>query len=198
MNKKIALIAAALLAGVVVAYFMSKEEPRLSPVAAIGSAEDQATMYESFPNLPASNRFAIETADQIMDRFESDSGIVFLGFKECPWCQRMAPIINEAAERGGATIYYLDIKRLSENDPETYRSLISYLAPHLPKDAEGKVKISTPDISIVRNGEIIWRYEMDVVSNAERTPEAYWTETRLERINKQFDKQIKEMRKEVS
>jgi len=199
MNKKIVigLIALLIVGAVAVRLITNNEKSNSTPIPAVGTAEEQATMHEFFPNVPESNRFSIETADQIMDRFDSGTGIIFLGFKECPWCQKMAPILNEAAEAGGANIYYIDIRKLNQETPDEYQALISYLVPYLPKDANGSVRISTPDISFVRNGEIIWRYEMDAVSDAERTPDEYWTEARKERALKQFDKQIKEMRKET-
>lgn len=163
--------------------------------SAVGTVEQQQLMHEQFPGLPENNRYIIESADQIMDRFESGTGIIFLGFKECPWCQKMAPILNEAAETGGATIYYLDIKTLRDNDPTTYQKLISsYLSPYLPKNDSGQPQISTPDISFVKNGEIIWRYEMDAITDAERTPDAYWTDARRERALQRFDDKIKELR----
>ncbi len=196
MSRKVVIgvVAILLIAGSFIVRAVTIENEPTAPVPAAGTIEEQQIMHQQFPDLPESNRFVTESADQIMDRFESGTGIIFLGFKECPWCQKMAPIINEAAETGGATIYYLDIKRLSEDDSIAYRTLVSNLTPYLPKNANGQPHISTPDISFVRDGEIIWRYEMDTTTEAERTPDAYWTEARKVRTLQRFLGQIEKLR----
>lgn len=197
MNRKTLTVVTVLLVlgAIAGAIFLTSQEAVLTPVPERGTVESQKAMHDEFPGVPETNRYVRESADQIMDRFASGTGIVFLGFKECPWCQKMAPMINRAAEDGGANIYYLDIRKLNDTDPDTYQSLISILLPYLPKDENGQSKVSTPDISFVRNGEIVWRYKMDPLSDEERTPDAYWTEARKDRVMRDFNKQIKVMRK---
>ncbi len=116
-----------------------------------------------------------------------------LGFKECPWCQKAAPLLNEAAELEGVSVYYLDIRQERENNGPNYRELTTILSPYLQKDENGIPKITTPDISFVKNGEIIWRYEIESTIEAERTPDTYWTEARKERALASFREQFKKL-----
>ena len=48
--------------------------------------------------------------------------------------------------------------------------------------------------AVVKDGEIIWRYEMDPVTDAERTPEVYWTEERQDQAVENFKKQMKRLK----
>lgn len=198
-NKIVILAVATALAALLVAGLLfANQEESLTAIPARGSASDQLAVREDFPGVPETNRYVKESAEQIIDRFSTGSGIIFLGFKECPWCQKMAPMINQAAEEGGANIYYLDIRQLSETDPDTYQELMSILVHHLPEDEDGQPRVSTPDISFVRNGEIVGRYTTDTVASMGHTPDTYWTDARKERSLRDFSKFIKEMRKEAN
>lgn len=163
-------------------------------VHAASPPEDQALMHEEYPDVSRDNRFIRQSFDQIMDRFKNDSGIIFLGFKECPWCQRMVPMINEAAKEEDVAIYYLDIRVLREEEPALYRELIDYLSFYLQKDSDGNPHILTPDISFVKKGRIIWRYKMDVVTEQERKPDIYWTDERIKQTTDDLHAQMKKLK----
>lgn len=199
MSYKNTRIVIAFVALLVVGFFAvraltNNQESVSTPIPAAGTAEEQAIMHQEFPGVPESNRFAKESADQIMERFESGTGIIFLGFKECPWCQKMAPILNEAAEFEGTNIYYTDIRKLNADSPADYQQLMAVLLPYLPKSANGQPRVSTPDISFVKNGDIVWRYEVDSVTDEERTPEAYWTQARKERTATKLRSEMKQLK----
>lgn len=170
------------------------QESHLTPAPAIGSPEDQAAAHQDFPDVPENNRFVIQTAEQTIDRFENGTGIIFLGFHQCPWCQKMAPLLNQAAEQDGANVYYLDILKLSSENPDVYQQVMAHVLPYLDRDKNGQPRLTTPDVSFVKNGKIIWRYKMDSVGEEERTPDAYWTEERKETALRQFGTQVKKMR----
>ncbi len=189
-TKNIVLAVAGVL---VVAFFIALIAYNLDD--SVSETEDSSLMndlgmHEAYPELPEDNQFIEESGDEIVSRFSSGSGVIFLGFKECPWCQRTAPLINQAAESEDVPIYYLDIRQERENESLAYQEIVRILSPHLPKDEEGGVRISTPDISIVKDGEILWRYELDAVTEAEQTPETYWTEEREERAITQFKEEM--------
>jgi predicted bacteriocin transport accessory protein len=160
------------------------------------SKEDQKLMHEEYPNVPEQNRYIRQSYDQIMERFEKGTGIVFLGFKECPWCQRATPILNEVAEEEKVSIYYLDIRKLNNDDPSSYQALVRFLSPYLEKDEGGSYRIRTPDISFVKDGEIMWRYKMDTIPDEERSPTKYWTEDRIEQAKTNFRDQMKKLKED--
>lgn len=152
-----------------------------------------APFHEQYPGLPEDNKFVLQSGDEIIDRFHNGTGVIFLGFKECPWCQKTAPLINKAATAEDVKVYYTDIRQQRENYTETYQEIVSILTPYLPKDEEGAVRISTPDISIVKNGEIVWRFKLETVPDEEKTPEKYWTEERQAKAIEEFKEAMKKL-----
>lgn len=157
-----------------------------------------AAIHEEYPNLPENNVVVRESASATIDRFKTGSGIIFLGFKECPWCQKLLPLANETAATQQEKVYYLDIRSLRENNAPEYQQLVSILSPHLEKDENGDPRIYVPDMSIVKNGKIIGRYKMEETEEKEPTPESYWTEERKERAKQNLSKQIEDLRKEAT
>jgi len=157
------------------------------------TSSEQRAIHEEYINLPENNRFVKESLEQISERFENGTGAIMLGYAECAWCQKAAPLLNEAAEKENVSIYYLDIRQERDNNSTEYQELVTLLSPYLSKDEAGLPRITTPDISIVENGEIIWRYELEATTENERTPEAYWTEERKKRAIQNFQDQMKNL-----
>lgn len=165
------------------------ESALTQPAAIVG-------LHEEYSDLPEANAFTRESGDAIATRLESGTGIVFLGFKECPWCQKLAPVIDEVARAEGVKVHYLDIKNERANNSQVYLRLASILSPYLAKDDNGQPRITVPDVSFVRNGEIIGRFELESVAEAEQTPDAYWTEERKKRAAARFQELITKMQQE--
>lgn len=190
----IAVIVVAL--GVVLAVQFPMDDRATSDTSSSQQSSRQVDMHEEYPEVPEDNRFIKESATDTIRRLEEGSGVIFLGFKECPWCQEMAPLVNEAAEAEGVDVYYLDIREARESNNLEYQELVSILAPYLSKDESGNPRISVPDISFVSDGDIVWRFEMDATTDEERTPEAYWTDERKERAVQRFRDQMKTLKEE--
>lgn len=142
-----------------------------------------ADFMADYPGVAADNRFVYADADAVLGIFEGGSGLVFLGFKECPWCQQLAPIVDEAAKAEGlGQIYYLDIREAREANNETYQKLVAKLGDHLEKDEDGQPRIFVPDVTAVSGGEIVGRFEQEPSEEGENpTPDTYWTAERRER-----------------
>lgn len=190
----IAVIVVAL--GVVLAVQFPMDDRATSDTSSSQQSSRQVDMHEEYPEVPEDNRFIKESATDTIRRLEEGSGVIFLGFKECPWCQEIAPLVNEAAEAEGVDVYYLDIREARESNNLEYQELVSILAPYLSKDESGSPRISVPDISFVNEGDIFWRFEMDSTTDEERTPEAYWTDERKERAVQRFRDQMKTLKEE--
>ncbi|MDO4963568.1 MAG: hypothetical protein Q4E75_05715 [bacterium] len=55
--------------------------------------------------------------DEVIDVIENKTGIIYLGFPECPWCRNAIPVLLDAAKQNKVkTIYYLNIL----NDRDSY------------------------------------------------------------------------------
>lgn len=90
-----------------------------------------------YSNLEISENNPIKYSDydELLDVIENESGIIYLGFPECPWCRSALPILFEVAKDNDInTIYYLNIK----NDRDSYIVEDGKLVYEL--DANGKEK----------------------------------------------------------
>lgn len=168
-------------------------DSRTLPTTSTETVVAAAAIHDEYPDLPKDNVIVNESASAIIDRFKTGSGIIFLGFKECPWCQKLLPLANDIAAAKNEKIYYLDIRALRENNAPEYQQLISILSPHLKKDENDTPRIYVPDMSIVKEGEIIGRYEMEETEEKDLTPDSYWTEERKERAKQTLGKQIEDL-----
>lgn len=55
--------------------------------------------------------------DEIIDIINNGTGIIYLGFPECPWCRTAVPVLLDVAKDNEVnTIYYLNIK----NERDSY------------------------------------------------------------------------------
>lgn len=67
--------------------------------------------------ISSNNPIKYSNYDEIINVIKKGSGIIYLGFPECPWCRSALPVLLDAAENNNVeTIYYLNIK----NDRDSY------------------------------------------------------------------------------
>ena len=136
-----------------------------------------------YPKATPVHKFVYAEPAEILDIIDGGDGVVFLGFPECPWCQQLAPIIQEAAQSENIDkIYYLNIKESRANNDEVYQKLVTKLQDYLPKDDDGNPRISVPDVTAYRGGQIVGRFEQEATNDGEQvTPDTYWTSERKDR-----------------
>src|SRR5574344_2332928 len=109
-----------------------------------------------YSQVPEDNIFVFKSADDIIKILEHGTGIVFLGFPECPWCQRYAKYLNEVAKENGAScIYYLNILEDRKNNTQNYQKIVGLLSGNLQYDDEGNERIYVPDVTFVKDGVIV-------------------------------------------
>ena len=144
----------------------------------VSDAEKFAAEY---PDVGADNIFVIRTAAQTVEILERGTGVVFLGFPECPWCQYYAVYLQQAAREAGVNrIFYCDIKEDRENNTESYQRIVDIHSGMLQYDDEGREKIFVPQVTIVDSGRIIGcDYETSKNTFGYKTPEEYWTDERV-------------------
>lgn len=164
------VIAAVVIGGALAWSLLEKEQVATLPDAARFKAE--------YTNAAEDNRFVYATDEEILSKFSDGTGVVFLGFPQCPWCQAIVPMLDEAAKAEGIDkIYYLNVREARANNDETYQALVENLRDYLQEDEDGNPRIFAPDVTILRDGEIVGRYIQESDENA-RTPAEYWTEAR--------------------
>ena len=164
------------------------------------SQSTMSTKFQSeYPKLQSDHRFVYAEPAEILKVFEDGDGLVFLGFPECPWCQQLAPIADEAAKAEGlGKIYYLNIRESRTANDEVYQSLVTKLSDHLEKDENGEPRIYVPDVTAFRSGEVVGRFKQESAGEGERvTPSTYWTEERRKRGVEQLREVISQTKLKV-
>ena len=142
---------------------------------------DSGRFAEEYTEVEVDNVFKFKTAEEIITVLEHGTGVVFLGFPSCPWCQTYAPMLNSLAkEYGIEEIYYYDIKSDRADNTENYQKMVSILSDYLQYDESGNKRIYVPETAFVVDGEIIGNdWETSKNTLGLDNPKEYWTEERV-------------------
>lgn len=172
MKKKVIIIVitAVLLIALAVSLFLilNKEE----------DISDAAKFAEEYTNVEEDNVFLYRNADEIIRILENGTGVVYLGFPECKWCQKYVTYLNEAAKENDITrIYYFDILDARSKNTSEYQQIVSLLEEYLEYDEEGNKRVFVPAVIVVDKGEIVgFDDETSLDTHDLDDPEEYWTE----------------------
>lgn len=158
---------------------------------------DGEKFAEEYNTVDENNYFVYRNIDEITKILENGTGVVYLGFPECPWCQAYVPMLNEVADiEGLEKIYYFNILEDRKNNTEEYQEIVDILYDHLQYDEEGNKRIYVPAVIFVSKGEIIgFDDETAYDTKGFEKPEEYWNEEEVadlkqkltENINKVLD-----------
>ena len=146
------------------------------------SVESDAMRFSSeYSSVEVDNVFKYQTADEVIDTLKNGTGVVYLGFPSCPWCQNYAKMLNDLAkEKGVKEIYYYNIHDDRENGTEAYEKLVKILGNYLQEDNNGDKRIYVPNLTFVVDGRIIGNdYETSKDTLGLKDPNEYWTDERV-------------------
>lgn len=140
-------------------------------------------------DISSDNPIKYSNYDEIFQILESGTGVIYLGFPECPWCRNLVPVLLSAAKEVELdTLYYLNISEdrdlllLDENKNiitekegnKKYFELVSKLDQILDEyiltanDGSevktGEKRIYLPLVIFVKNGEIVGYHDGTVES----------------------------------
>lgn len=163
---------------------------------------DAEKFAKEYTNVNEYNYFVYRNIEEINKILENGTGVVYLGFPECPWCQAYVPILNEVADMEGLEkIYYFNILEDRKNNTEEYQQMVNILSDYLQYDDEGNKRIYVPAVIFVSKGEIVgFDDETSYDTKGFDNPEDYWTEEELsdlkikltENMNKVLDNKCTE------
>lgn len=192
-EKKIFIIGAILVVlGLILSYFflIKKDDNKES---------DREKFKSEYTNVTSDNPFVYRNVDQIINILEKGTGVVYLGFPECPWCQAYVPYVEEVAKKVGIDkVYYFNIKEDRKNNTEEYQKIVKILDVYLPNDDEGNKRIYVPAIIIVQNGKIIeFDDETSKDTKGYKTPEEYWKNENLDALKTKLEKSFNEIKSTV-
>ena len=142
---------------------------------------DAERFSEEYSDVPFDNVFVYRNIDEIINILEKGTGIVYLGFPECPWCQKYVVYLNEVAKKMGVEkIYYFNILEDRKNNTKEYQKIVSILSDYLDNDEEGDPRVFVPDVTFVVKGKIVGHdNETSQVSEEDGTPDEYWDKEKV-------------------
>lgn len=192
-EKKLFIIGAILVVlGLILSYFflIKKDDNKES---------DREKFKSEYTNVTSDNPFVYRSVDQIINILEKGTGVVYLGFPECPWCQAYVPYVEEVAKKVGIDkIYYFNIKDDRKNNTEEYQKIVKILDVYLPNDDEGNKRIYVPAIIVVQNGKIVeFDDETSKDTKGYKTPEEYWKNEDLDALKTKLEKSFNEIKSTV-
>ena len=163
----------------------TKDNPVFTHIPTLSDSERFAL---EFPQVGSDNVFVYRTASETADILANGRGIVFMGFKDCPWCQPYVVFLNDIAlEMGIDKIYYCDIREDRLNNTESHQRILDILSGRLGYNDEGRPRVFVPDLTIVSRGRIITRDFMTVEDRiGYNTPDDYWSDVRVNALKEKF------------
>lgn len=159
---------------------------------------DAIKFKEEYSKVDDDNLFVYRSIEEIIKILENGTGIVYLGFPECPWCQAYVPYLNEVAAKNEITkIYYYNILNDRKEETEEYKKILELLQDYVEYDNEGNKRIYAPTVIFVSNGKIVGMdSETAKDTKGYKNPEEYWTDKRVKALKERLDKYSK-LAKEV-
>ncbi len=159
-----------------------KEEVKVNP-----DAKKFAKEYET---VSEDNPFVYKSADEIIKIMKNGTGVVYLGYPECPWCMAYVKYLNEVANDVGIEkIYYCNTKKVKEESMDKYYELRDLLHGNLQYTDEGEEWIFVPNVSFHISGEIIGNdYETSKDTHGLRDPKEYWTKDEVKDLKEKLTK----------
>lgn len=140
--------------------------------------EDNVRFSKEYTTLSEDNVFVYKNSEEIIKILEHGTGVVLLGFPECPWCQKYVVYLNEVAkELDLEEIYYYNILEDRESNNDTYKKIVSILESYLQYDKEGNKRVYVPLVVGIKNGEIVgFDDETSYDTKGFENPDDYWND----------------------
>ena len=154
----------------------------------IEKENDGAKFAKEYETVDENNYYVYRDIDEIIKILENGTGVVYLGFPECPWCQAYVPMLNEVADiEGLEKIYYFNILEDRKENTEEYQEIVEILKDHLQYDDEGNKRIYVPAVIFVSKGEIVgFDDETSYDTKGFEKPEDYWNAEEVSELKKKL------------
>ncbi len=193
MKKKIIIIIGVVLVialGVLGYLYLNKEK---------NTNVDGKKFAAEYTSVTEDNVFVYRTIDEIINILEHGTGVVYLGFPECPWCTAYVPYLNEVAKANSVDkVYYYNIYNDRKENNDNYKKLVDILKEYLKFDEEGNKRIYAPSVIAVKDGEILdFDDETAWDTKGYKTPEEYWKNEDLDGLKEKLTKMFEETKLNV-
>lgn len=155
---------------------------------------DAEKFSEEYTLVDKDNKFRYANIDEVIDTLEDGTGVVYLGFPECKWCQQYTVYLNELAkDRNIPEIMYYNIREDRQDNTKNYQTIVNILKDYLPEDEEGNPRVYVPAVIFMSNGKILgFDDETAYDTKGYDEPSKYWTKKEVndlkDRLNSYLDK----------
>ena len=106
-KKKILLFGIFLIVAVICAYIKIQNKDITDAIKFKEEYENLNSKDYKKIEIPEDNQIKYSNYEEVVEIIENGTGVIYLGFPECPWCRNAVPVLLEAAtETGIETIYY--------------------------------------------------------------------------------------------
>lgn len=156
---------------------------------------DAEKFKEEYSQVGEYNVFVYKNEEEIIKILKHGTGVIYLGFPECPWCQAYVPYLNEVADiEGLEKISYYNIYDDRKENTEFYQEVVDIIKDYLQYDDDGNKRIYVPAVVAVKDGEIIgFDDETSYDTLGYDDPAEYWTEDRVKHLKSNLTKMISEI-----
>lgn len=156
---------------------------------------DSERFKQEYSSVSDSNVFVYKSIDDVIDILKNGTGVVYLGFPECKWCQAYVKYLDEVSSDIEINkIYYCNVLEDRQNNTESYKKLVEVLGDNLQYDDEGKKRVYVPNVSFVVEGKIIGNdYETSKNTLGFSDPKEYWNDERVSILKKKLSKYMQEV-----
>ena len=166
-----ALVLVALIVGLILIFTNSEK------------VNDSELFASEYKQVDEDNVFVYRDAKEIIRILENGTGVVYLGFPECKWCQAYVPYLDEVAKENNVnTIYYFNIKEDREKNTSDYKKIVELTSEFLGYDDEGEKRVFVPDVYVVLDGEILSHNNETSMITEDILPIDYWTDEKLNNL----------------
>ena len=116
--------------------------------------------YEGFKNYTREIKFKDVTVKDVDKAMKGgESFVLYCGFKDCPWCNRVISLVNDTAIEYGTDIAYIDTRKdpswKSNLDMDDYDVFVKYFGDYLDTDSDGKKHLYVPHIFFIKDGVVV-------------------------------------------
>ena len=150
---------------------------------------DAKRFSEEYQKVTEDNPFVYRTLEEINKILENGTGIIYLGFPECKWCQQYVVYLNEVAnDYEIEKIYYANISEDRKENSKVYQKTIELIEEYLQYDEEGNKRIYVPSIIAVYKGDIVgFDDETAWDTNGFNDPQEYWSKEKIDALKTKLE-----------
>ncbi len=145
---------------------------------------DGQKFKDEYPVIDEDNMFKYVNIDETISILENGTGVIYIGFPECQWCQAYISMLYGAAKDVGITeVSYLNIQEDRSNNSDEYLEVVSLLEEHLDYGSDGNKRVYVPAVVAVVDGEIVG-FDQETAPGVEdnMSPDEYWTSERVDAL----------------